>query len=36
MAFTLCKLTHAQNDIFMMPRPYEELYDCQKALQEQN
>lgn len=22
------KLTHAQADIFMVPRPYEELYDC--------
>lgn len=24
------RLTHAQNDIFMVPRPYEELYDCDK------
>lgn len=24
------KLSHAQNDIFIVPRPYEELYDCDK------
>jgi N-sulfoglucosamine sulfohydrolase len=24
------RLTPAQNDIFMVPRPFEELYDCQK------